>query len=238
MKVVLCMAMMGIGIMGLVAGCGEDAAPGSANGGSDGNEGEGEGSPLPGEGEGQGAGEGAGARPPGADGELCGGPSGNACKDGFQCGAETEEPGICTCPQWMEGTWWAEFPEVRRTDGQEYDFRADGHDVQFWTAHEVTFRQEGCNIFKQEGCSTRGSSWECLWSGDGLNSEGHVEPPKTFIYERKWGDLDGNNNHLLRSTGQISENGQNVQGTCAGEYRNWNDFTLFPISCTFTLTRR
>ena len=205
--------------------CGEDAAPGSGSKGEVSySEGEGEGDQPGGEGEG----EGEDARPPGADGGQCGGPSGNACQDGLECGAEAEEPDICTCPQWMEGTWWAEFPEVRRTDGQEYDFMASRTDRQFWQEQEVTFEQDGCAV--------RGPDRQFLWSG----GVGQVkQSPAGFSYERMWEDLEGNRNHPLRSSGNISEDQQSVRGTCEGEYRNFQgDWSLFPISCTFTLTRR
>ena len=210
------MAMMGLWF----PACGEDAAPGSGSKGEVSySEGEGEGDQPGGEGEG----EGEDARPPGADGEPCGGPSNNTCQDGFQCGAETEEPRICTCPQWMEGTWWAEFPEVRRTDGQEYDF-THGIAADFWAAREIAFNQNGCAVRS----TTNNSFWDDNGSGD-------VVPPDEFHYEVLW---DNDPEHPLRSTGRISEDGQSIFGTCSGEDTNWDDLTFFPVSCTFTLTRR
>ena len=185
--------------------------------------------PPPGEGEGDGQGEGEGEGdtplPPGADGEPCGGASGNECQDGLQCGAEEDEPGICTCPQWFEGTWWAEFPEVRRTDGEEYDFMAPGLDAQFWQAQEV--------VFEQEGCGVRSTTHNYFWDDSG---SGNIVLPDKFRYEILWGN---DPEHPLRSIGQISADGKTVQGTCAGEYVGWHTGRdRFPITCTFTLTRR
>lgn len=232
---ILAMALMGLWF----AACGGgDAAPGGGVAEGEGDECktddatagcEGEG-PVTGEGEGANGGEGEGdtPRPLGADGEPCGGASGNECQDGLRCGAETEEPGICTCPQWFEGTWWAEFSEVRRTDGEEYDFSGTDIDIQFWMDQEVTFEQDGCNV---HGPGQRG-----LWSGNGI---GRVDQPThEFFYERGW-DAGDNMEHPLRSTGHLSEDKRSVNGTCNGEYPSWStDRSLFPITCTFTLTRR
>ena len=165
--------------------------------------------------------------PPGADSELCG--DGRTCQDGFQCGAEAEKPDICTCPQWMEGTWWAEFTEVRRTDGEEYDFMAPGLDRQFWSEQEVTFEQDGCVI--------RGPDLQFLWARDDGSGELKL-PSLSFSYKRTW-DAGDNQEHSLQSTGQVSADGKSVQGTCTGEYPGWHTGrNLFPITCTFVLTRR
>jgi len=255
-----------------MAGCGEDATPGSAKApGSAGSEGEGEGS-SEGEGEdtsgdpcpqfgychdgleccdatmrcvqtaqaqeeecevskrpstGGGEGEGEGARPPGADGEQCGGPSGNACQDGLECGAEAEEPGICTCPQWMEGRWWAEF-DPRAVD-YEYDFQLDRVDAAFWYGGEIELTQDGCSIMGPMGNYAIG--WD-----DGVSS-GTFNPPTTFEYKRDVGTRDGD--AWITFTSIVAPDHTSVTGTCEGTYPDVSVLPhhFFRVECSFTLTR-
>jgi len=213
------MAMMGLWF----PACGEDAAPGSGSKGEESySEGEGEGDQPGGEGEG----EGEDARQPGADGGQCGGPSGNACQDGFQCGAEAEAPDICTCPQWMEGTWWAEF-EPRAVD-YEYDFSRN-LDLAMWGDQEIAITQRGCEV--------RGPNSDVILF-NGAHTDGRVDPPPYGFYYKNGAPL-GEGQEWITFRGTLSEDRSSVTGTCEGGYVDeGHNYTPFHITCTFTLTRR
>lgn len=225
--------LLGGGLVGggLIGGCGEDASP--VGGSSLPGEGEGDGdSPLPvGEGEGEGSSnEGEGALPPGADGEPCGGASKNECVDGLECGAE--EPGMCTCPQWFEGRWFAEYSNVQAVD-YEYDFTRGTGDQERWASHEV--------VFEQAGCSLRLSAQSRSMIGGRVGEEGNrVNPPPLGFWFKRRVRTDDGREGLVTFTGHLSDDHQLINGGCDGEYDDpsVSPATFFRVTCDFTLTRR
>ncbi len=164
--------------------------------------------------------------PPGADSELCG--DGRTCQDGFQCGAETENPDICTCPQWMEGTWWVEF--TAHAVDYEYDFNAHDISRQFWENREVDIQQDGCTLIRPA------ENWPFSTGNAG---EGKMDPPPNgFLWKREVGSLEGE--AWITFTGNMAPDNQVVAGTCSGTYPDVSTRpdTFFNVECSFTLTRR
>ncbi len=215
-KYLMSMALLGL----LLPACGEESktpSGGSDNGGNEGNEGEG--SPN----------EGEGVRPPGADGEPCGGSSSNTCLDGLECGAK--EPGICTCPQWFQGIWSIEISNLQ-TFGYQFDPANNTMAARnFWLTPETALNQDGCNLWGNVGGD--GPLW-----GD-LRRDGRIDPPPLGF--RYVSDVPyGESKHWITFTGILSLDHQTISGTCEGEFGDGtvDPIVFFRVQCDFVLTQQ